>query len=225
MTTQETDVGQTDFDHSNLEGSDDRIESTEPSLRTRGAALAASPAHGAQGTQSPPEQGHQAAKPVPLGEILELRRQAASTIGQGSQPRGDDPPPPPAAPTIPDQPPTRPGPDRVRGSGEEREQLAAFLADFARELGDQAPLPATVTRALRVFKAADVPPERWGDHLYRARAIAEEPTGQITKKGNETSGLRRKNKMPYYFGVLEQLVGLRPPPEEPGDRPGRASPA
>ncbi len=111
----------------------------------------------------------------------------------------------------------------LRGTTEEREQLAAYLGDFSRELGDEAPLSSTITRVLNVFKAADVPPGRWGDHLYRARAAAQEHTAQIRKEATSgASGFRRKNKMPYFLAVLEQLVGLRPAPAAPSSRGERA---
>ena len=214
---------QNEEDLSNFEGSDDRIETAGPSPQARRAAIVTSPTDDAQGAHSLPEQDRPIGKSTPLGEILKLRQQAASSISQGSRPPYDDTPP--ATPMVPGQPPARDRPDRMRGSSEERERLGAFLADFARELGDQAPLSATVTRALRVFKAANVPSGLWGDFLYQARAITQEHTGQITKPGGETAGLRRKNKMPYYFGVLEQLVGLRPPPEPRRDGQGEPPPA
>ena len=97
------------------------------------------------------------------------------------------------------------------GTPEEREHLAAFLEDFAAELGDEAPLSSTITRVLNIFKAAGVPPERWGDHLYQARGRTQEATGRITKQAvGNGSGIRRKNKAPYFLATLEQLVGLRP---------------
>ena len=42
---------------------------------------------------------------------------------------------------------------RPTGSGDERERLRAFLADFALELGDEAPLSSTITRTLNIFTA------------------------------------------------------------------------
>jgi hypothetical protein len=101
---------------------------------------------------------------------------------------------------------------RPPGSVEEREHLAAFLTDFAAELGDEAPLSSTITRTLNIFTAAGVPPERWSDLLYQARGRTQEASAQITKQATAGSGFRRKNKMPYFLGTLEQLTGLRPPP-------------
>jgi len=107
------------------------------------------------------------------------------------------------------------GPRRGRlvGTSDDRERLRPFLDDFARELGDEAPLASTITRTLNIFTAAKVPPERWSDLLYQARGLTQEHTAQIRKTA--TSGgdqIRRKNKMPYFLATLEQLVGVRPPP-------------
>jgi hypothetical protein len=103
------------------------------------------------------------------------------------------------------------------GSRDDRDRVAAYLADIAPQLGDQAPLPSSVTRALRLFRRAAVPPELWGDYLYRARSVTQEHSGSIKTKppGN---GFRPKPKMAYYFGVLEDLLGLKPeesPPSAP----------
>jgi hypothetical protein len=109
--------------------------------------------------------------------------------------------------------PAAPRRGRPPGSGEEREELAAYLGDFARELGDAAPLSATITRVLTLFQAAGMPRERWGDALYQARAITQEHTAQIrTLATNGGQQLRRKNKMPYFLAVLEDLLGLADEP-------------
>ncbi len=93
--------------------------------------------------------------------------------------------------------------------------MRAFLADFAVELGDEAPLASTITRTLNIFTAAGVASERWSDYLYQARGLTQEHTAQIRKLATGESPVRRKNKMPYFFATLEQLVGLRPEPTNP----------
>ena len=67
-----------------------------------------------------------------------------------------------------------------------------------------------MSRALAVFKRVGVPPGRWGDLLYQARAPTKEHSAQITKKpGDPGTSRTAKIRMPYYFAVLEDLVGLR----------------
>jgi hypothetical protein len=134
--------------------------------------------------QSDSQQGSNRGGVSSLRELVERRRTAT-----------------PSAPQRRGRPP---------GSVEEREHLAAFLEDFARELGDESPLASTISRALNIFKTAGIPEARWDDLLYAARQRTQEASAQITRQAGEGGGLRRKNKMPYFFGVLEQLVGIRP---------------
>jgi len=92
--------------------------------------------------------------------------------------------------------------------------VTAYLQDFRPFLGDEAPLTSSVTRAINIFKTAEIPTERWSDLLYQANAITKENTQKIRKKpGEATSGFAAKNRAPYYFAVLEDLCGLRDQPE------------
>lgn len=150
-------------------------------------------------TQHDRRQGTGADRLMPLGEILQLRAPVN---------RGD---PPEHASTAPDDEPRPTRPEHTAEASAERERLRPFLEDFARELGDQAPLSSTITRTRTIFTTAGISPERWSDYLYQARGLTQEHTAQIRKvAGERASGLRRKNKMPYFLATLEQLVGLRP---------------
>jgi hypothetical protein len=122
--------------------------------------------------------------------------------------------PPASRPTPPQPaPPERPRRDRPPGTSEERDRLRAYLTDFMLELHDEASLPASITRAVNLFKQANIPPERWDDFLYQARTITQEHSGSIKKGRSQHDGsLAVKNKAPYFFAVLQQLVGLRPDP-------------
>jgi replication protein O len=196
LTTQETGKQETDFDHSNFERSPDQTTTT----KGRRTDLGGGPARRDHAANAPTEPSDRVPL-MPLGEILQLRQQAAASIGVGSAHH------PAAGDRTDPAPPGRKG--RPPGSGEEREELAAYLGDFARELGDAAPLSATITRVLALFQAAQLPAEQWGGVLYQARSITQERTAQIRTlaAGGET-GLRRKNKMPYFLAVLEDLLGL-----------------
>jgi hypothetical protein len=103
------------------------------------------------------------------------------------------------------------------GNAEERELVAAYLGDWAPiELGDEAPLASSVTRALGLFTAAGVPPARWPDLLYRARAITKERSAQIAKRPAAGGpGRAAKNRMPYFLAVLADLCGLKEQSAEP----------
>lgn len=163
-------------------------------------------AHGASVSSHPDQRDHDELQL--LSEILHRRARshAQATDAAHPPPAGEAPP----RKTVPRGPRNQPDADP-----EARERLRAFLTDFAIELGDEAPLASTITRTLNIFTTADVPPEQWGDYLYQARGLTQEHTAQIRKLATGESPVRRKNKMPYFFATLEQLVGLRPEPTHP----------
>jgi len=104
---------------------------------------------------------------------------------------------------------------RPAGNPEDREILVAYLADFARELNDQAPLRVTVTRALNLLARSGLPREAFLQRLYEARSLTKEYTASIqTTVKRNGSPVPVKAKMAYFFAVLEDLLGFkdeRPP--------------
>jgi hypothetical protein len=112
--------------------------------------------------------------------------------------------PEPASPAISAQRRGRPP-----GSREEREHLTAYLMDWLRQFNDQAPV-SSISRALNDFRAANVPCERWGDYLHQAKSILRENQAKVTTKAvKQTNNLQSHNLTPYYFEILEDLLGLR----------------
>ena len=196
--TQQTGEQQTDFDLSKFERSHDRVDKSERRRSRQQQIVAAAPERPNPVRQvaiEPELPGRAADAPPPagyaaLGELIEQRRRRADR-------------------------PSAPRRGRSPGSSEDREHVAAFLADWAAELGDEA-LPSSITRVLTIFQQAGVPSERWGDLLYQARAVTKEHTAQIRKKPSDPKrSFAAKNRMPYFLAVLEQLVGLRPAPATP----------
>lgn len=99
---------------------------------------------------------------------------------------------------------------RPPGSKEERDQITAYLADFARELHDQAPLSSSVSRALTSFHAASVPRERWGNYLDQTRSTTQQRCVNITKRNDTQERLIPvKNTMAYSFSVLDYLITVK----------------
>ena len=93
--------------------------------------------------------------------------------------------------------------------------MAASPVDFARELGDRAPLSASTSRALNAFRRANVTRARWGDVLYQDSAITQERSATITKRLDDPGKVfPAKNKMAYFFAVFDDLLGLKP--DQPG---------
>ena len=106
---------------------------------------------------------------------------------------------------------------RVRGVADpDRDVILEYISDLSRELGDRASLKSSTTRAYNLYRAAELPLETFLEGLYRARAIVKERTASIhTTADAGAGGLGRKNKMAYFFAVLEDLLGLREPAVEP----------
>ena len=53
-------------------------------------------------------------------------------------------------------------------------------------------------------------PERWGDDLHEATSILRENQAKVTTKAEKQVNVYQpKNLTPYYFAVLEDLLGLR----------------
>jgi hypothetical protein len=91
---------------------------------------------------------------------------------------------------------------------EARTTLAPYVEDIARELHDAAPLPSSISRALNLYGTARLTPDEFVAAMMAARATAQRRTASIRKKtANGQGTLAAKNKMPYFFAVLEELIG------------------
>ncbi len=105
---------------------------------------------------------------------------------------------------------------------EARRVILAYIGDYAREFNDQAKLKASTTRAFNLYRQAGVALDDFSATLGEARAITQEQTAAIRARVDDgTTAFPRKNKMAYFFAVLEDLLGVREgradPPEEAPD--------
>ena len=89
---------------------------------------------------------------------------------------------------------------------EVRLALLPYVEDFARELGDQAPLAASVSRVVGIYKRSGLGLEPFTQRLYQARAITKERTGSIRAEAAAGGPWAKKPKMAYFFAVLEDLA-------------------
>jgi hypothetical protein len=88
--------------------------------------------------------------------------------------------------------------------------IQAYIADFARELNDRAPLKTSTTRAYNLYRRSGLSQSAFIERLYAARAIVKERSGAIRSQGERSpAGLPLKHKAAYYFAVLEDLLDLR----------------
>ncbi len=195
---QETGLQETGLDLSKFEGSHGRVDTSEDGRKRVPRRVDQDSPTARIGATSGARSRQVGAEPTcgftTAGEVLERR------AGNGL----------PADRDLHRQPqaPRRTGGSPSYGSTEEREKLLAYLQDFGRELGDEAELSSSITQVLKIFRAARIPLEHWDDYLYRSRALTQEHTASIKKQGSDASGLRRKNKFPYFKAVLRDLVGL-----------------
>ena len=100
---------------------------------------------------------------------------------------------------------------------EDRQQILAYIEDFAREMGDTAPLKSSVTRADNLYQASGRPIALFIDAMYQARAKTKERTAAIRGKANATPPFAPKAKMGYFFALLEDELGLRQSTQLPLD--------
>ena len=126
--------------------------------------------------------------------------------------------------TVPSTPPPDPAAMESAGSilkrrtpprptyDDDRDRILAYLQDISRLLNDQAPLQSSVTRAYHLYQQSGKPIEVFCELLYQARAITQERSASIRGQGSSTGrGGPRKGKVGYFFAVLEDLLGLKPP--------------
>jgi DNA-binding transcriptional ArsR family regulator len=88
---------------------------------------------------------------------------------------------------------------------EARMAIFPFISDISRELRDFSSLASTTTRAVRLYRKANVSIEDFQTHLLVARQTTQERSASIKKSRQD--GV--KVKVPYFFAVLEQSLGLR----------------
>ena len=99
---------------------------------------------------------------------------------------------------------------------EERQQILSYIEDFARELGDEAPLASSVTRAYNLWQSSGIPIEAFCTLLYETRSRTWSVTANIKKTKQSVEGEKSpwgpsKNRMAYFFSLLEERVAKHSP--------------
>mgnify|MGYP003375389187 CR=1 FL=1 len=74
--------------------------------------------------------------------------------------------------------------------------LKAAVQIVSEELGDRKNIHANRTRAVNLSEKAGKNIDSFDQFIYQAKSITKQQAGV-------------KKKMPYFFGVLEELVGLK----------------
>ena len=86
--------------------------------------------------------------------------------------------------------------------------IAQLLTDWSSELHDAEHTPSNISQAMRLYKASGLSEDAFVDRLYEARSITKQ-RGNISKAAHADGVPGLKNKMPYYFAVLRDLLGLQ----------------
>ena len=113
---------------------------------------------------------------------------------------------------------------RPEAGNEDFQRIQHVVMVCQRELGDRATTKSSSTRAWNLYQAAGCSITRFEESLYKARSLTQESTAQIKAVGDDPNfDVRRKIKMPYFFAVLEDTLGLRDAPEKPEANPRTSS--
>jgi len=104
-----------------------------------------------------------------------------------------------------------------------REDLHRFVEVIAREFNDRAPFRATLSRLVNLYHRAGLPIETFADKFDAARQRTKERTAAIRPSAGKGASSEpvAKNKLPYFFALLEEALGLRETPAVPMSGPAR----
>jgi hypothetical protein len=90
-----------------------------------------------------------------------------------------------------------------------REHLGIFAQDLAREFNDAASLRSSTSRLVNLYHQTGLPMEDFIGHLYAARSVTKERSAAIRTPADGIAADWKKNKMSYFFAVLEDRLGIR----------------
>jgi transposase-like protein len=90
--------------------------------------------------------------------------------------------------------------------------LPGYIVDFSREFHDEAATFSNITRAAHLFERAGMDAEAFIGQIYEARRITKgraniQKRSEVGKNPAWPNGF--PNRMPYFFSVLEDILGLK----------------
>lgn len=89
---------------------------------------------------------------------------------------------------------------------EDRAVIEDYITDYSREMRDDAKLSSSVSRAFNIYQRSGMDLDAFLGALILARSTTQKNSAAIKKMAPGTEG--HKAKMPYFFGVLEDLLGV-----------------
>jgi DNA-binding transcriptional ArsR family regulator len=95
--------------------------------------------------------------------------------------------------------------------------LPGYIVDFSREFHDEAATASNITRAAHLFERAGMDADAFIAQVYAARHITQgrasiRKRAEVGKNPAWPDGF--PNRMPYFFSVLEDRLGLKEAPKE-----------
>ena len=93
-------------------------------------------------------------------------------------------------------------------STDDRSAIAVYVQEVARELGDQAPLRSSVTRALNLYKRSGFALQAFISMLYAARSSVKELARERGSGASSKQAKPIRNRMSYFFTVLSDSLGI-----------------
>jgi hypothetical protein len=86
--------------------------------------------------------------------------------------------------------------------------LAHYVTAWSRELHDSEHVKSNITQAFRLMQQTGLSETAFMQKLTEARAITKE-RGNIKKPASQYGEFGTKNKAPYWFAVLRDLLGMK----------------
>ena len=90
--------------------------------------------------------------------------------------------------------------------------LPGYIVDFFREFHDEAATASNITRAAHLFERTGMDADAFIEQVYAARRITQgraniQKRSEVGKNPAWPDGF--PNRMPYFFSVLEERLGLK----------------
>ena len=95
-----------------------------------------------------------------------------------------------------------------------------FMEDFSREFGDTDAMGSNITRLWRMWEESGIDELHFSPLIYEARSVTwKQPFVGYESDEPDPNGLRRVDRMPYFFEVLKDLIAQTQGEREPGPKP------
>ena len=88
-------------------------------------------------------------------------------------------------------------------------QIAALIEQFSGEFHDEEHTKPNISQAAKLWTASGLSEDAFCRRLVEARARTLQAPGIEKRASGEAGAIGLRNKMPYYFVVLRDVLGMR----------------